>query len=193
VISWLEQRKRQVRRRRLLRLLGGLLLGLAVLLFAGMLLPREYTSTARGSLHRAPEDVWRILTDLDGFPLWRSDLVRIERLPHPDGRPIWREVGHRLDVIVQLAESERPYRLVVERRRGGEAALPELTFTLRTAGEGTELWLEIRDDLPNPLGRILARLGVGKSPGARLLRDLAGRLTIPQRQAAAGGEGQVGR
>jgi uncharacterized protein YndB with AHSA1/START domain len=193
VISWLEHRKRKARRRRLRRLLGGLMVALAGLLLAGMLVPREYTSIARSALGRSPDEVWRILTDLDGFALWRSDLVRIERLPHPDGRPIWREVGRGREVIVQLAESERPHRLVVRRRRAGEADLPELTFILRSSLQGTDLTLVLRDDLPNPLRRILARLGVGKSPGARLVRDLEGRLTLPLRQASTHGDVRSGQ
>src|SRR5688500_451457 len=88
----MEQRKRAARRRRLLRTLAAMA-GVAALAFlAGAALPAEHRTTARESFDRAPEAVWRVLTDLEGMPSWRWDLVRIECLPEADGLMTWVEV-----------------------------------------------------------------------------------------------------
>src|SRR5688500_20296116 len=85
----MEQRKRAARRRRLLRTLAAMA-GVAALAFlAGAALPAEHRTTARESFDRAPEAVWRVLTELEGMPSWRSDPVRLERPPAAGGRVTW--------------------------------------------------------------------------------------------------------
>ena len=186
MISWIEQRRRAVRRRRLARaLLGGA--GLCAAAFVvGFLLPDEHRTTVRGRFDRSPEAVWRVLTDLDGMPMWRSDVTRVERLPDAEGRTTWREVGRTGDVIVEMAESEPPHRLVIRHRESGRPALPELTFLLSAAGSGTSVTMEAREEIGNPLGRVLVRLGARASSAARLLHDLQYRLNVNREQVASG-------
>ena len=181
-MSWIEQRSRAARRRRLARLLLGLS-GLFTLTVAlGMTLPVEHSATVRGSFDHPPEAVWRMLTDFDGMPTWRSDLTLVERLPDADGRTTWREVGRAGDVIVELAESEPPIRMVTHERREGRPALPERTFQLVATGRGTSVTVLEREQVGNPIGRLLARLGARTSPAARLLQDLEARLSVNRRQ-----------
>jgi uncharacterized protein YndB with AHSA1/START domain len=151
----------------------------------GILLPVEHRTTVRGSFDRPPEAVWRVLTDLDGMPMWRSDVTRVERLPDAGGRTTWREVGRTGDAIVELAESEPPYRLVIQHREAGMPALPELTFHLMAAGPGTSVVMVAREEIRNPLGRVLVRLGVRSSPVVHLLRDLENRLNVNRHQVAS--------
>ncbi|HEX7025130.1 MAG TPA: SRPBCC family protein, partial [Gemmatimonadales bacterium] len=113
---WLTERKRRRRRRRVLRAGAAGLALTGVLSLLGLFLPAERVTTARGTFDRPPEAVWRVLTDLDGMALWRSDLVRIERLPDLDGRLAWREVGLRGDRVVELAVADPPVRLVLQGR-----------------------------------------------------------------------------
>ena len=186
MMSWMEQRKRAARRRKLARaLLGGAGLGAAAFV-VGLLLPREHRTTMRGRFDRPPEAVWRVLTDFDGMPMWRSDVTSVERLPDADGRTSWREVGKTGDVIVEVAESEPPHRLVMRHRESGRPALPELTFRLSAAGSGTSMTMVAREKVGNPLGRVLVRLGARGSPAARLLRDLEYRLNVNRDQVASG-------
>jgi uncharacterized protein YndB with AHSA1/START domain len=191
-MSWMKQRKRAARRKQMARALLALI-GLCAVMFAvGIALPVEHRTTLRGSFDRPPEAVWRVLTDLDGMPMWRSDVTRVERLPDAGGRTTWREVGRTGDVIVELAESEPPRRLVTHRLKDGRPALPELTFQLTAAGPGTSVTVMEREEVGNPLGRLLVRLGARASPAARLLRDLAYRLNVNRRQMAADGAARDG-
>ena len=186
MISWMEQRKRALRRRRLLRVLGGTA-GAGVLAFlAGVALPAEHRTTARKSFDRAPEAVWRVLTDLEGMPSWRSDLDRIERLPEADGRTTWLEIGSGEDQVMELAESDPPRRLVIHRREDGRPGLPERIVQLRATINGTLVTVIERDQVGNPLARVLVRLGARESPARRLLADLHDRLGTTRHNLSAG-------
>jgi uncharacterized protein YndB with AHSA1/START domain len=185
VISWMEQRKRAARRRRLLRVLGGVAGAGALAFLAGAALPAEHRSTARESFDRAPEAVWRVLTDLEGMPSWRSDLVRIERLPEADGRMTWLEVGSGEDQVMELTESDPPRRLVIHRREDGRPGLSERIVQLRATINGTLVTVTERDQVGNPLARVLVRLGARRSTGERLLADLHDRLGTARRNLTA--------
>ena len=185
MISWMEQRKRAARRRRLLRVLTGMA-GAGVLAFlAGAALPAEHRTTARESFDRSPEAVWRVLTDLEGMPSWRSDLDRIERLPEADGRMTWLEIGSGEDQVMELTESDPPRRLVIQRRADGRPGLPERIVQLRATINGTLVTVTERDQVGNPLVRVLVRLGAGESPAERLLADLQDRLGTARRNLIA--------
>lgn len=186
MMSWMEQRKRAARRRRLLRVLGGMA-GAGVLAFlAGAALPAEHRTTERESFDRAPEAVWRVLTDLEGMPSWRSDLNRIERLPEADGRTTWLEVGNGEDQVMELTESDPPRRLVIHRREDGRPGLPERIVQLRATINGTLVTVTEREQVGNPLTRVLVRLGARKSPARRLLADLHDRLGTARKNLSAG-------
>ncbi len=191
-MSWMEQRKRATRRKKMARAVLALI-GLCAVMFAvGIVLPVEHSTTARGSVERPPEAVWRVLTDFDGMPMWRADVTRVERLPDADGRTTWREIGRKGDVIVELAESEPPRRLVTHQRRDGRRALPELTFLLAATTLGTSVTVMVREETANPIGRVLVRLGARASPAVRLLHDLEYRLNVNRRQMAAEGVARDG-
>ncbi len=192
MMSWMERRKRATRRKKMVRVALALM-GLCAVMFAvGIVLPVEHRTTARGSIDRPPEAVWRVLTDFDGMPMWRADVTRVERLPDADGRTTWREVGRKGDVIVELAESEPPRRLVTQQRRNGRRALPELTFLLAATTRGTSVTVTVREETGNPIGRVLVRLGARASPAARLLHDLEYRLNGNRRRMAAEGVARAG-
>jgi uncharacterized protein YndB with AHSA1/START domain len=153
---------------------------------AGAALPAEHRTTARESYDRAPEAVWRVLTDLEGMPSWRSDLDRIERLPEADGRMTWLEIGSGKGQVMELTESDPPWRLVIHRREDGRPGLPERIVQLRATIHGTLVTVIERDQVGNPLARVLVRLGAGESPAERLLADLHDRLSANRHDLSAG-------
>ena len=157
----------------------------AGLFLVGVFLPAEHTSTSRAVLGRPPETVWRVLTDLDGMPLWRSDVTAVERLPDLMGKPAWREVGKGGARVVELALAEPPRRLVIQAAADGEPSLPMRTFQLLSITAGTEVIVTERASSRNPFRRVLVRLNLPRPPIERFLRDLTQRLSINPRQVAA--------
>jgi uncharacterized protein YndB with AHSA1/START domain len=183
-MNWTDSRKRRVRRRRA-RIASGFLAGaLAVLFTAGLFLPAEHTEISRAVVRRPPETVWRVLTDLDGMPLWRSDVTAVERLPDLMGKPAWREIGRHGARVVEASQAEPPRRLVIQGATEGEPSLPIRTFELVSTADGTEVTVTERIASRNPFRRVLVRLSLPRPAIERLLRDLARRLSINPRQVA---------
>jgi hypothetical protein len=175
-MNWMEQRRRKAHWRLMLRVAGA---GLSAVLFfslTGFLLPEEHTARRQAFVPTSPETVWRVLTDLDGLPHWRSDIRFLERLPDRGGRPAWREDGVHGSHIFVLAESQPHSRLVVQST--SEAAIRGTirVFDLVAAASGTLVTVTDRRLLPSPIERVLVRLPLGLTGAGALLRDLGARL-----------------
>jgi hypothetical protein len=155
---------------------------LVALFLIGALLPAEYLFTSQAKLQRPPETVWRVLIDVDGMPLWRSDLTAVERLPDLGGNPAWREVGKSGDQVVELTLAEAPRRLVMQRPGLGAPGLPMRTVELAATTQGTLVTVTDRIASRNPFRRVLVRLHLPQPPVLRLLRDLTERLSVNRRE-----------
>ena len=186
-MNWTERRKQKARRRRALIVFAALTSALLACFLAGVFLPVEHVGIGQALLPRSPEAVWRVLTDLDEMPLWRSDLTALERLPDMAGRPAWREIGRGGTRMVELTLADPPHRLVLQRAAGGRTVLPIRTFDLDSAATGTRVTITERGEIRNPLGRVLVRLRSRAPAIDRLLRDLDQRLNAGRRQVAAEG------
>jgi uncharacterized protein YndB with AHSA1/START domain len=185
-MNWTEQRKRKARRRLALRALAILAVGLGMLSLAGLGFGVEQTVSTQALLERPPETVWRVLMDLDGMPLWRSDLTTLERLPDLAGRPSWRETGPGGTRVLELVEADPPSRLVLRRAHDGVPALPMRTFELTAMTGGTRVTVTERARVASPLRRVLYRLHPPRAGLTRFLRDLDHRLSGVRREVAAG-------
>jgi uncharacterized protein YndB with AHSA1/START domain len=184
-MNWTQRRRRKARRRLYLRCLGGLV-GLLVCGFlVGLTIGPEQIVSRQLRLARPPEAIWRVLLDLDGMPMWRSDLVALERLPDQAGGPAWREIGPSGVRVIALTVAEPPHRLVLRRTEAGVPALPARTFELTSTEGGTLLTLTERTLVRNPLRRAFNRLHPPRGGIARLLRDLDARLRGGRREVVA--------
>jgi Polyketide cyclase / dehydrase and lipid transport len=183
-MNWTERRKRRARRRLVIRLAIATAALIAATSGIGFLFPVRHEAAGRILLEPPPETVWRLLTDLDGMPLWRSDVTALERLPDLGGRPAWREIGPGGPRTMEQAEADPPHRLVLKRTRNGRPVLPIRTFELVGTPEGTLVTLTEDGEVRNPLGRILVRLRTPPGGILRFLRDLDQRLNGARRQVA---------
>lgn len=184
-MNWIDQRRQRERRRRAGKVLTALAGAVGALLLVGVLLPAEHSTTSRTVLGRSRETVWRVLTDLDAMPLWRSDVSTVERLPDLLGKPTWREVGRGGARMVELSLAEPPRRMVIQRASNGTPSLPMRTFELESTAAGTELTVTERATSRNPFRRVLVRLHLPRPAIERLLRDLTERLAVNHPQVAS--------
>ncbi|HEU5218240.1 MAG TPA: SRPBCC family protein [Gemmatimonadales bacterium] len=184
-MNWIDRRRQRDRRRMAGRAGAVAALALAASFLAGLVLPAEFTSTCRVTVGRPPETIWRVLTDLDGMPLWRSDVTAVERLPDFMGKPAWREVGQSGSRVLELSLAEPPRRLVIQGASEGLSSLPIRTFDLVSTPSGTEITVTETMSATNPLRRVLARFHLPRPPSERLLRDLSLRLRLDHHQVAA--------
>jgi uncharacterized protein YndB with AHSA1/START domain len=183
-MKFVSERQRRARRLRIARgaLVALALTGMAVAV--GLLLPTAHTTTGTAMFDRPPDAVWRVLTDLDGMPLWRSDLTTLERLPNHGGKTVWREIGRAGAQVLEFWWEDPPRRLVMQSAEAGQVNYPIRTFELSSIGGGTRVTMTARAVVSNPLVRVLVRLDPSRPAVERFLHDLDQRLNLNRRQVA---------
>jgi uncharacterized protein YndB with AHSA1/START domain len=150
-----------------------------VLALVGARLPPAHTATRSVRLRGAPQAVWALITDVDGYPQWRPGLKKVERLPDADGRPRWREG----DTTFELVEAAAPTRLVT---RIADPDLPyggTWTHVVEPGdGGGSVLTITENGEVFNPLFRFVSRYVIGDSATIeKYLKAVAARFgeTVP--------------
>jgi uncharacterized protein YndB with AHSA1/START domain len=125
----------------------------------GWMLPVAHVATKSATLAASPEMVWKVITDVDGFPGWRSDVKSVERV---QGQGLtWIEHGSSGRLTLTVAASDPPRRLVT---RIADPSLPfggSWTYELAPAGSGTRLTITENGEVYNPIFRALARFVFG--------------------------------
>lgn len=147
----------------MLRILGALAGLILLVLIVGWLIPAGHSATRRARYQRAPEEVWRAITEVERFPEWRTGLTAVRRLPGREGRPAWVETSDFGELPLEVSEWD-PLRRMVTR-----IADPELpfggtwTYALTPMDGGTELRITEDGVVKNPFFRFMARFVFGYS------------------------------
>jgi uncharacterized protein YndB with AHSA1/START domain len=163
-------------RRIAILIVGGLGALLLALVAFGYALPVAHVATRDAVLPAPPGRVFLVLTDVEAFPKWRSDVQAVEmiaRTPHVQ----WRERGSDGTIAFEVQESDPPRRLVT---RIADQTLPfggAWTFVLEPADGGTKLTITENGEVYNPLFRVMSRFVFGHTATIdRYLRDLGAYL-----------------
>lgn len=174
---------------------AGAVVGVAVLLFAGMALaglalPTAHVASRTTSVARSPAEVWHALTDRTAQPQWRRGLRRLEPLPDVDGSPSFREHSRHGVITFVVDESIAPDagrtgRLVT---RIADDTLPFggrwIHEVADQAGGGTRVTITEEGVVRNPVFRFLSRFVFGHTASIdAFLRDLAAHLAEPSRDS----------
>jgi uncharacterized protein YndB with AHSA1/START domain len=136
------------------------ILGMVVLL-TGWRLPEKHTVSRQATFNAQPEAIWSVITDVEAFPTWRTDVRKVTRLPDREGRPAWVEEGSdgRLTLIVERSERAR---LLVTRL--ADPALPfggTWTYEIQPTPQGSTLTITEHGEIYNVLFRVMARFVFG--------------------------------
>jgi uncharacterized protein YndB with AHSA1/START domain len=132
-----------------------------VVVAVGWMLPVAHVASRSARLPASPDGVWRIITDVDAFPSWRTDVRRVERLPDRAGRAIWVEDGTAGRMTLAIERSEPPRILVT---RIADPALPfggTWTYTISPTTGGCTLTITENGEIYNPVFRAMARFVFG--------------------------------
>lgn len=164
-------------RRMITVLLGVLSLPLilfGVTLIGGAISPREHRAEESRVLSATPEQVYAAVTDVSSFVEWRTGLEGVELLVG-EGHQRWRERADGEQVTYEVAEQERPNRLVT--RIADDADLPwggTWTFTIAAEGDGSRVTIVEDGWVDNLVFRFFARFVFGyDSTIEQYLEDLA--------------------
>ena len=100
--------------RRVLWVVGVVVVLLATVLIVGMLLPRQHTVTETRTVAGDPERVWAVITAVEDFPSWRGDVDRVEVLSERQGDKTWSEHSSSGPMTYRVTESTPFHRWTVE-------------------------------------------------------------------------------
>lgn len=150
---------------------GALAAVVALVWIVGSLLPVAHTATAERVVQGEPEEVWRVMTDIEGFADWRPGLDSAERLEERAGRPVWREHGSTGSMTMEVVERFPPRRMVA---RIADEGLPfggTWTYELEPADGGTRAVLTEDGEVYSPFFRFMARFVFGHDATMRSYLD----------------------
>ena len=133
-----------------------------VVVAVGAMLPVRHVASRSAVLAAPVETVWQLMTDVSGFPAWRGDVKRVERLPDREGRPVWVEESSSGRITLAVDRAEPPRLLVL---RIADPDLPfggTWTYELSAAGRGaTTLKITENGEVYNPVFRFMSRFVFG--------------------------------
>lgn len=141
--------------------LGAVLVLFIVMYAVGTILPVAHTATVSAHIDARPEQLWTLITDVDGFPDWRPDVERVTQLDDRNGRPVWREAMSTGVITFEAAEWDPPHRMVA---RIVDEDLPfagAWTYEVAPDGSGARLTITEAGEVYNPLFRFMSRFIFG--------------------------------
>ena len=145
---------------------GGGLVSIAIVVAVvvtgvGAALPPAHVATRAARFPVGPDALWATLTDVAGYPRWRSDVRAVEMLPAEAGQVAWRELARHGSVTYVMTDATAPVRLTT---RITDMSLPyggswELAIT--PDGDGARLVVTEYGVVRNPLFRFVSRFVMG--------------------------------
>ena len=126
--------------------------------FIGARLPRTHVAASRIRLSAPPERIFEIITDFEGYPVWRPGLERVELGPDIDGLPSWFEICGRISrVHFRVTESHPPHRLVTEIVNDQFPLTGRWIYQVEGDDGGTRVTITEKENIHNPLLRFFDR------------------------------------
>ena len=156
-----------------------------IIALIGMMLPANHVASTKASMPATPEQLWTVITDVNAFPSWRSDVKSVEILPATNGKKAWREDGSNGKISYEIVESFPQTRL---KARLTDDSLPfggSWTYVIEPAPRGSTLTITEDGIVRNPIFRFVSRFVFGHHRTQEIyLRDLGkkfGGTMIPVR------------
>jgi uncharacterized protein YndB with AHSA1/START domain len=137
-----------------------LALGLAVTAI-GWLLPVGHVASRTATLAVPPEKVFDIVSRVDAYHTWWSEVSRVEMLPSADGRTRFRQETSTGGVVMEVTEKVPPSRFVTRIADPDQPFGGTWTWEISPEGSGTKLTITERGEVYNPLFRFMARFVFG--------------------------------
>ena len=140
--------------------IAGLLL-LATLI--GVFLPKNHIASRTAILPVTPEALWTVITDVEAYPSWRSELSKVEVLKNEANAKEWRETSRFGEIPFAVTEYQPHARLVTKINSDDLAFGGVWTYELAPEGAGTRLTITENGVINNPFYRFMARFIFGYS------------------------------
>ncbi|MFL5484750.1 MAG: SRPBCC family protein [Gemmatimonadaceae bacterium] len=162
---------------------GGLVLIVLVVLLIGWMSPVAHRATSEATYRATPEQIFKLITDVESFPRWRPSVERVEVLPTSDGHARFREIGKNGSILFEVDSIVQNQRVVT---RIADRSLPfggKWTYEIIPRGDSTSLRITEDGEVYNPLFRFVSRFIFGHTATIdEYLKD------VGRRVADAGGD-----
>lgn len=150
----------------------------AIVVVIGYSLPVRHRATSELSVRSTPDSLYALLTDLQGFPLWRTGLRAVELVPEGDGRTRYREISSDGTITYVRETADAPRRII---NRIDDKTLPfggTWTYDIIPGPDGrTTLRITEDGEVYNPIFRFVSRFVMGHDTTIRrFLADVSKRL-----------------
>src|ERR1700694_5474725 len=96
----------------MLVVVGCLVLVVAVIAIVGSMLPKGHLASRQAHYRQSADAVFRIISDFEAAPTWRTDVKKVEILPPRQGKTTYREHGKNGPMVIMVEEIAPPNRLV---------------------------------------------------------------------------------
>lgn len=165
--------------------LGLVAVAVLVVVLIGWRLPVAHVATRSVQLAVPPESVFSIISRVEDYPSWRSDVKKVD-VTTDQGMRRFREDGSNGPILFEIVESSAPRRIVT---RIADKSLPfggRWIYEITPTAGGSELRITEEGEVYNPVFRFVSRFIMGHT--ATLDRYLANvRKRADQPRPAAGG------
>ncbi len=154
---------------------GILIILILAALVLGLLQPIKHSVTRSIHLKQKPGTVFAVLDNVEDLTKWSTTVLKVERLPDRDGRPVSRVTlrwGHMQMIMTQL-ERTPPVRLVTSMAEEGGPAMGTWTYELTSENEGCRIALTEEGEMTNPFYRAMGRIRGLDTNITQSLHDLA--------------------
>ena len=120
----------------------------------GLALPKAHEATRSARIDAPLTAVYPVLITPEGYPQWRPDVERVERLDSDR----FREFGENGPMIFRIVQRTPPSRVVVALDDPDQPFSGTWTIDLTQEAEGTRVRITERGEVPNPIFRAMARM-----------------------------------
>jgi uncharacterized protein YndB with AHSA1/START domain len=132
-----------------------------LILVIGWSLPVAHQVTRSATLKAPAGTVFDLVSHPNEFPLWRSDVKRVEALPPDAGHDQYREIGKNGSILFRVDSVVPNQRLIT---RIADKSLPfggTWTYDVVPQGESTTLRITEDGEVYNPVFRFVSRFIMG--------------------------------
>lgn len=112
------------------------------------------------TLRANPEEVWSFVSDFGGYASWQSHINSVEMQPNGDRKVEFARGDSVFDRIAAQDDAARTLTYELVPGQPGPMQHLAATFTVREAGEGSEVEYAIEADVPEEM-QDMARMGIG--------------------------------
>lgn len=138
---------------------GLLIVAIIALLAAGYSMPAKTTMTRSVALHKSPEEIFAVLSDMPNMPKWNRNMEKIEILLPREGRETTLQTfkgGMRMTIIT--TESVPASKLVRTMADEKGPFVGSWSYEISPQPDGARVALTERAEVANPVFRVLMRL-----------------------------------